>query len=402
MAKKAYKYRFYPTKEQRELLEQTFGCCRFVYNYMLRWRMDGWYEGKRRSYLDSSKQLTLIKRQPEFLWLNAVSSVPLQQSLRYLQRAYVNFFEHRSEEPVFKKKYDQQSATYVKTAFRWESRTKTLTVAKLGRLRIRWSRYFDVEPTSITITKDRSGRYFVSFHVEEEIDSWKKTKQVVGIDLGCLEYIVTSEGQHVSHPKYLRKYRQRLRQLQKKLSRQQRKGQNWIKTKLKIAKVYAKIADCRNDFLHNLSTELVRDYDTICFESLAVKNMMARPKPKRDENGRYLPNGRSRKKGLNRSIADSSWSKFTGYVEYKAEWYGKQIVKIDRFFPSSKRCHCCGYTMESLPLHIRQWTCPECDVTHDRDENAAKNILAVGQTVSVYGQSVRPAKVSTGGGNFFA
>lgn len=366
---RAYKYRFYPTPEQEQNLAQTFGCVRFVYNRMLFYRQQAYYEHQEKlSYVDTAFLLTNLKNQDEYQWLNDVSSVPLQQSLRHLQTAYQNFFSGRAKYPNFKKKQSRQSATYASSAFSW--RDGKLKLAKHAEpLNICWSREFTGKPSTVTVSKDAAGRYFVSVLVEEEIQPLPVSKGKVGIDLGLTHFAITSDGEKIDSPKYFKKHEQRLALLQRRLSRKTKGSKNREKAKHKVAKIHAKIADSRRDFHHKLSTKLIRENQFIAVETLTVKNMVKNPK-------------------LSKAISDSGWSQFLSFLSYKAEWYGRTLAGIDRWYPSSKRCSCCGHTVSSMPLGVREWQCPSCNETHDRDVNAARNILAVGLTVSACGESV--------------
>ena len=359
---RGFKYRFYPTSAQRLELAQTFGCTRYVYNWALSLRTNSYYQDNvSLSYTDTSNALTKLKKDPEKPWLKAVSSVPLQQGLRHLNTAFKNFFAGRSKYPRFKKKSNRQSAHYAPNAFKWND--GKLTLAKMSQpLKIRWSRYFTGEPKSVTISKDPSNRYFVSFLVEEELDTWSQARDEIGIDLGILDVVVTSNGFASGNPKHYQKYQTRLKTLQRRLAKKKKGSNNRYKARLKVAKLHAKIADCRKDFLHKLSTKLVSENQAIYTETLAVKNMMANHK-------------------LAKAISDCGWSEFLRQLEYKAKWHDRKIGAIDRWFPSSKRCNPCGHILDKLPLEIREWTCPSCNSLNLRDKNAALNILAVGQTV---------------------
>jgi putative transposase len=360
------KYRFYPTSEQRLILAQTFGCTRFVYNWALALRTDSYYqEQKSLSYTDTSNALTKLKKDPEKTWLKQVSAVPLQQGLRHLNTAFTNFFAGRSKYPKFKQKNNRQTAHYAPNAFKWQD--GKLTLAKMSQpLKIRWSRYFEGQPKQIIVSKDPANRYFVSFLVEEELEQWDKANDEIGIDLGVKDVLVTSNGFASGNPKYYQKYQARLKTLQSRLSRKQKGSKNRDKARLKVAKLHAKIADCRKDFLHKLTTRLVRENQAIYTETLAVKNMMANHK-------------------LAKAIADCGWSEALRQFQYKCQWHGRKLGAIDRWFPSSKRCNPCGYILDKLPLDVREWICPSCNSHNPRDENAAKNILAVGQTVTACG-----------------
>ncbi|WP_206921894.1 IS200/IS605 family element RNA-guided endonuclease TnpB [Alicyclobacillus suci] len=371
--KRAYRYRFYPTEEQKQILAKTFGCVRYVYNWGLRLRTDAYYnDSKRLYYKDLSAQLTALKRQKETVWLNEISSVPLQQELRHLDRAFINFFEGRGEYPTFHKKRGKQSATYAASAFKWNG--ERLTLAKMSEpLNIRWSRDFVGTPSTVTVSKDSTGRYFVSILVEEEIEQKEPVNTQVGIDLGLTDAVIVSTGQKFGNPRFFRKDEKRLAKAQRQLARKQKGSNNRAKARLKAARIHAKIADRRLDFLHKLSTRLINENQVIAVERLQVKNMI-------------------RNHHLAKSIADVGWGELIRQLEYKADWYGRTLVKIDKFYPSSKRCFDCGHIMPNMPLHIRNWTCPECGEHHDRDVNAAQNILAAGQAVLACGEAVRPAR----------
>jgi putative transposase len=377
--KRAYRYRCYPTPTQAAVLARTFGCARFVYNWALRLRTDAYYDRQvRLSYVDLSAALTTLKQQPETAWLNEVSSVPTQQALRHLETAFRNFFAGRAKYPTFHKKHGTQSATYASTAFRWNAEQRALTLAKMDSpLQIRWSRPLPdgATPTTITLSRDTAGRYFVSFLLEEEIAPLPPTTGQVGIDLGLHDMVVLDNGEKVGNPRFFSKDEKKVAQAQRRLARKQRGSKNRDKARCKLARIHAQIADRRRDFTHKLSTRIIRENQTICIESLRVKAMTKHPT-------------------LAKAIHDVGWGEFVRQLEYKAAWYGRTLVKIDRWYPSSKRCNACGHILDSLTLDGRLWTCPECGTAHDRDVNAAKNILAVGLTVSAYGEMVRPAKAS--------
>jgi len=375
--KRAYKFRCYPTDAQAAVLARTFGCARFVYNWGLKLRTDAYYDQhKRIGYHETSAALTELKKQPDTAWLNEVSSVPTQQALRHLDRAFRNFFEGRGKYPTFHKKHGRQAATYASTAFAWDASKRALKLAKIDApLRIRWSRAFTGVPTTVTISRDTAGRYFVSFLVEEEIGLLPVLMTEVGVDVGLKDVAVLSTGEKIANPKHLARSQRRLKRAQQSLNRKQKGSKNRDKARRKVARIHAQIADQRNDGLHKLTTRLIRENQTICVESLAVKNMV-------------------RNHSLARAIADVGWGEFVRQLAYKAQWYGRTLVKIDRWYPSSKRCGACGHVLDSLSLAVREWTCPACGVAHDRDINAAKNILAVGLTVSACGELVRPATAS--------
>ena len=363
---RGFKYRFYPTSAQRLELAQTFGCTRFVYNWALALRTNSYYQNNvSLTYTDTSKALTKLKKDPEKPWLKQVSAVPLQQGLRHLNAAFINFFAGRNKYPRFKKKANRQSAHYAPNAFKWAD--GKLTLAKMPQpLKIRWSRYFEGQPRQVIISKDPSNRYFVSFLVEEELKQWERTEGKIGVDLGVQDVLVTSTGFASGNPKYGKKYQARLKTLQRRLAKKKKGSNNRYKARLKVAKLHAKIADCRKDFLHKLTTQLVSENQAIYTETLAVKNMMANRK-------------------LAKAIADCGWGEALRQFQYKCKWHDRELGAIDRWFPSSKRCNPCGHILDKLPLDLREWICPSCQSRNPRDKNAALNILAVGQTVTACG-----------------
>ena len=375
---KAYKYRFYPSEEQKRILARTFGCCRYVYNWALRERTDAYYQhGERLYYEATAQRLVTLKKQEETRWLSEVSSVPLQQALRHLDRAFRNFFEDRADYPTFKKKRNQQSATYASNAFTWDG--QNLTLAKMDTpLAIIWHRPLpnSCKPSSITVTKDEADRYFVSILVEEDIKPLPVTPQMVGLDLGLLSMVISSNGHTYGNPKFFTKDEKKLAKAQRRHAKKKKGGKNRNKARLKVARIHKKIADRRRDYQHKLSTHIIRENQVVCVESLQVKNMV-------------------KNHCLAKAISDVGWAEFVRQLEYKAAWYGRTLVKIDKWYPSSKRCFDCGHILDSLSLDIREWPCPECGVVHDRDINAAKNILAAGLAVAACGEAVRPGAVKT-------
>jgi putative transposase len=378
MTQKAFKYRFYPTPEQEILLRRTMGSARLVYNRALSARTEAWYVKQERiGYDESSKMLTQWKKQDDLGFLNEVSSVPLQQGLRHLQTAFSNFFAGRAKYPNFKKKHNGGSAEFTKSAFKW--RDGKVILAKCSEpLAIVWSRELTAEPSTITVKLSPSGRWTVSLLVDIEIELLPESPNKIGIDLGITSLIALSNGDKIANPKSFKAKRHKLRKAQKALSRKQKGSKNRQKARLKVAKVHAQISDVRNDFLHKLTTQLVRENQVIAFEDLAVKNMVKNHK-------------------LALAISDASWGELVRQLEYKCDWYGRQFVKIDRWFPSSKRCGNCGHIVDKLPLQIREWDCPSCGINHDRDVNAAKNILAAGLAVSVCGANIRPDRDTSKG-----
>ncbi|MEM7592572.1 MAG: RNA-guided endonuclease TnpB family protein [Cyanobacteria bacterium P01_A01_bin.83] len=383
---RGFKFRFYPNSAQRLELGQTFGCTRFVYNWALALRTNSYYQDNvSLSYTDTSNALTKLKKDPEKPWLKQVSAVPLQQGLRHLNTAFKNFFAGRNKYPRFKKKNGRQSAHYAPNAFKWDG--KNLTLAKMSQpLKIRWSRHFTGQPRSVTISKDLSNRYFVSFLVEEELEQWEATEGKIGVDLGVKDVMVTSTGFASGNPKHYQKYQARLKTLQRRLAKKKKGSNNRYKARLKVAKLHAKIADCRKDFLHKLTSGLVRENQAIYTETLAVKKQQAElASVARRDLGAFAPCMANHK--LAKAIADCGWGEALRQFQYKCKWHDRKLGAIDRWFPSSKRCNPCGHILDKLPLDFREWTCPSCNSRNSRDLNAALNILAVGQTVFACGDT---------------
>jgi putative transposase len=371
--KRAFKYRFSPTDEQKIILAQTFGCTRFVYNWGLNTRCTAYKErGEKLTYYDLAPMLPDLKKQHP--WLSEVSSVPLQMSLRHLDRAFINFFEGRAQYPTFKKKQKAQSATYASNAFTWDG--KQLTLAKMNEpLDIRLHRALpkNAKPSSVTITKDCANRYCVSLLVEEEITPLPVASSMVGLDLGITSMVALSTGENVGNPRFLAQDEKLLAKAQRRHAKKKKGSKNRDKARLKVARVHARITDRRKDYQHKLSTRIIHENQVICVESLAVKNMV-------------------KNHCLAKAISDVGWGEFVRQLEYKSAWYGRTLVKIDRWYPSSKTCHQCKYVLEELDLDVRTWQCPACQTVHDRDTNAAKNILAEGLSVSACGGGVRPVR----------
>jgi putative transposase len=373
--KRAYRFRFYPTVAQEQILAQTFGCTRFAYNHMLRLRSDAWLQRQERvGYHTTSAALTALKKTPEHIWLNDVSSVPVQQALRHLQTAFANFFAKRAEYPAFKRKDGPQSAEYTTSAFRWDATGRTLRLARMDEaLAIRWSRTLPkaASLTTATVSKDSAGRYFVSLLCDDVVAPKPQAQGRIGIDLGLSHFAVLSTGEKIASPKTFRKNETRLAKWQRRLKNKTLGSKNRAKVKRKVARVHAHVTDARRDFLHKLSTRLVSENQVIAVETLSVMNM-------------------KRNHSLAKSISDAGWSEFVRQLAYKAQWYGCELVGIDRWYPSSKTCSACGHVPGKMPLSVREWTCPECGTHHDRDVNAARNILAAGLAVSAHGEAVSP------------
>lgn len=375
MTQQAYRYRFYPTAEQESILRRTMGCVRLVYNKALAARTEAWYERQERvGYKESSAMLTAWKKEDSLDFLNEVSCVPLQQCLRHLQKAFTNFWGGRAKYPNFKKKRNGGSAEFTKSAFKY--RDEQVYLAKCSEpLSIRWSRPLPdrAKPSTITVKLTPAGRWFVVLLVDVDVVPLPKVSKKIGIDLGLNSLITVSDGEKVNAPKTFRRKHKRLKRAQRLLARKKKGSNNRRKARLRVARMHAEIADARKDFLHKLTTRLIRENQVIAVEDLAVKNMQ-----------------HNRRLAL--SIADASWGELIRQLDYKADWYGRELVKIDRWFPSSKRCSNCGHIAAKMPLSIREWECPECGANHDRDVNASLNILAAGLAVSVCGATVRPSQ----------
>ncbi|MFG2512078.1 RNA-guided endonuclease InsQ/TnpB family protein [Streptomyces sp. NPDC048584] len=380
--KRAFKYRFCPTDAQAAELSRTFGCVRKVYNLALAARTEAWARQERVNYNATSAMLTAWKKTGELAYLNDVSSVPLQQALRHLQTAFTNFFGKRAKYPRFKsRKKSRKSAEYTTSAFRF--RDGKLTLAKMAEpLDIVWSRPLPegASPSTVTVSQDPAGRWFVSLLCEDPtVQPLPVTRAAVGIDVGLDHLLTLSTGEKIANPRHERRDRARLARAQRQLARKTRgDGANRAKARRKAARVYARITDRRRDHLHKLTTRLVRENQTLVIEDLTVRNMV-------------------KNRSLARAISDAAWSEFRSMLEYKAQWYGREVIAVDRWFPSSRLCSACGTLRGGMPLNVRTWTCDSCGTAHDRDVNAAKNILAVGLTASVCGAGVRPQRSTPGG-----
>ncbi len=368
MSIKAYRYRFYPTREQEKILAHTFGCVRYVWNRALAYRQATYvYTGKGANYGETSKAMTGWRAQHD--WLSRAASVPLQQALRQLNAAYTNFFKALAKFPRFKSKRDSQGLTYTRSGFRWDADSQTLTVAKLGALKIRWSRRFTADPSTVTITKNRAGQYHVSIRIDEPNRELPAADGEVGIDLGITTHATLSTGEKVDNQRFTKRFASKLRRAQKSLSRKKKGSNRWQRAKLKVARIQQHNADSRRDWMHKTTTRLVSENQTLVVEDLNIQGML-------------------KNRRLAKHVADCAWFEFVRQLEYKCEWYGREFVQIDRWEPTSKTCSNCGHVVE-LTLSDRTWACDSCGEHHDRDVNAAKNILAAGHAVKAQGETVR-------------
>jgi len=357
---KAYSFRIIPNKKQEEIINKNIGCVRFVFNHFLAQSKDDKYL----SYSKFATQLPKLKK--ELSWLREVDSISLQQSLKDLDKAFKRFFKGLGGFPKFKSKKNNKQS-YRTQYFKRSSGTENIEIKgnkiklpKLGWVKFRKSREAKGKIQNVTIRKSKVGKYYISVCVRAEVEELPQIDKAIGIDLGLRDFLITSNGDRESNPRTLSKYENKIAKLNKKLAKKEEGSNNWYKAKHKLARVHEKIANIRKDFLHKLSTKLIRENQTIVVESLKVKNMLKNSK-------------------LAKSISDVSWSKFVDYLSYKAEWYGRELIKIDTFFPSSQLCSECGYKNKEIKyLSIREWECPECHSIHDRDINASKNILQQG------------------------
>jgi len=371
----AYRCRAYPDVEHQQVLTRTFGCVRVVWNRTLAERHRLYHaEGKSLSYAASDAALTAMKKDSDLAFLSEVSSVPLQQALRHQHKAFSAFFDKRARYPRFKSRRSRQSAHYTRSAF--SMRGGELRLAKTSTpLRFVWSwpevEVTSLNPTMVVVSREPDGRWYVTFAIDADVPgSLEPAGHAVGIDLGVKDFAVTSDGERIANPRHLERKARNLARYQRRMARCQRGSANRVKAKAKVARAHRKVRDARRDFLHRASTGLVRSAGTIVIEDLAVKNMV-------------------RNRHLARVIADCGWGEFRRQLEYKCERAGRELIVVDRWYPSSKTCSACGHLLAELSLSTRHWTCPSCGSRHDRDINAAKNIVAAGLAVSACGADVR-------------
>lgn len=355
---KGLKFRIYPNKTQQKLIQQTFGCCRYVYNQGLAFRQEQYECGNPIGYNETNKLLYKLKHDGEHNWLKDVDSISLQQVLRDLDKGYKNFFNKVAKYPKFKSKHNHNMS--YRTNRHISVIGNHIKLPKLGYIKAKITRNINGIIKNATISQTPSGKYFVSLCVDCEDEIFDNGGGIIGLDVGIKDFCIDSNGNKISNHKYLSQSLDRLKKEQRRLSKKKLGGKNWNKQRIKVARAYEKITNQRNDFLQKLSTTLVRENQIICVEDLNVNEMVTNHK-------------------LARNISDVSWSKFFNMLDYKAWSHGTEIIKVPRYYASSQICSSCGWqNTETKDLSVRQWICPKCGSVHDRDINAAINILHKG------------------------
>ena len=355
---KSYKFKIAPDNEQKELLAKHFGATRFVFNRYLNIRKETYLEEKKSlNYYDNANDLTVLKKDEQFVWLKEINSQSLQSSLRNLDTAYNKFFRKQTKFPRFKSKFDKQSFTIPQSVSIEDGK---LQIPKFKKgIEINIHREIKGKVLFATISKSTTGKYYVSITYEVEYTPFEKTNTKVGIDTGIKDLAILSDGKVYENIKTLKTNLKKLKYNQRQLSKKIKGSSSRLKQKSKLATIHEKVTNIRKDYLHKVSTEIIKNHDVICIEDLAVKNMMKNHK-------------------LAQAFSDVSLGTFYTMLEYKANWNDKQIVKIDRFFPSSKTCNICNYINQDLTLKDREWTCKSCNTVHNRDLNASINIKKQG------------------------
>ena len=364
----AYRCRAYPDQGQQAVLNRTFGCIRVVWNRTLAERYRRWHADRTGlSYAQSDRALTAMKKDPDLAFLSAVSCVPLQQTLRHQHQAFAAFFAKRARYPRFKSRRSRQSAHYTRSVF--TMRAGVLQLAKMSMpLRFVWSwpdaDVTALDPAMVIVSREPDGRWYVTFTIDtDDPEPLPQADHAVGVDLGVTDFAATSDGDKIANPRHLDRKARNLARYQRRLARCQKGSANRAKAAAKLARAHRKVRNARRDFLHRASARLVRQNDVIVIEDLNVAGMV-------------------RNRHLARAIADCGWGEFRRQLEYKCQRYGRRLVVIDRWYPSSKTCSACEHLLVGLSLSTRQWQCPSCGTRHDRDINAAKNILAAGRAVA--------------------
>jgi len=388
---RTYKFRMYPNAEQRQVLARYFGSVRFIYNHYLAQRKEQYEKsGRSDNYSRQAKDLVALKRTEGYEWLKEINSQTLQQALMHLDTAYGNFFRKQTQFPKFKSR--KRGGSFSVPQF-CTLQDGYVHIPKFREgLKVKEHRKVKGIVKSMTISQTPTGKYYVSILTEEQYEPMPRTNASVGLDMGLKSLVITSEGETYDNNRYTKKYEQKLAAAQKYLSRKQKESNSWERQRMKVAAIHEHLANSRKDWQHKVSADIVSRYETICLEDLSVKQMES----KKAKGGK--------KNRLSKSISDAGWSSLVAMIVYKAEMNDRRIVKVDRYYPSSKTCSSCGHVYENLTLAERSWTCPECGTKHDRDINAAVNIWREGLRVSdnpisagtvdyTGGGSVRPTSV---------